>query len=71
MKFASTLIGLSALAASSNAAPLAADTTDVNIVKGLVGFNGTSESQHNRDTATAAPLLDDRTIVLTPTQLST
>jgi hypothetical protein len=45
MKFASTLIGLSALAASSNAAPTAADATDVNASKGLVGINGTSESQ--------------------------
>lgn len=65
MKLASTLIGLSALAASSNAAPTAADTTDVNAGKGLVGINGTSESQQSQNNTTMVALPDDETIVLT------
>ena len=71
MKFASTIIGLSALAASSNAAPTAAGTADLTAEKFLVGLNGTSESHSSHSTVTAMTLLDYANIVLIPIQPST
>lgn len=71
MKLTSTIIGLTALAASSNAAPTAAGTADLSADKFLVGLNGTSESHSSHFTVTAMALPDDVNIVLIPLQPST
>jgi hypothetical protein len=72
MKFASTIIGLTALAASSHAAP-ANDGTGIATEehKGLFAINGTSESQSSHRNAPAMVLLDDRFTLLTSIQPST
>jgi hypothetical protein len=72
MKFASTIIGLTALAASSHAAP-ANDGTGAVIEehKGLVALNGTSESQSSHHNAPAVVLSDKGSTVLTFIQPST
>lgn len=72
MKFASTIIGLTALAASSHAAPVN-DVTDTAIEehKGLVSLNGTSESHSSQRNAPAMALSDNKSIVLTSIQPST
>jgi hypothetical protein len=71
MKFASTIIGLTALAASSNAAPTAGSAADFSTDKVFAGLNGTSESQSSHHAAAAMALSDDATILLTPTQPNT
>ena len=72
MKFTSTIIGLTALAASSHAAPTN-DGTSATIEehKGLFALNGTSESQLSHGNAPAMASSDDKFIVLTSIQLST
>jgi hypothetical protein len=60
MKFASTIIGLTALAASSNAAPVNDSTaTAIEEHKGLASLNGTSESQSSHRNAPAMALSDN------------
>ena len=72
MKFSSTIIGLTALAASSHAAPANDGTgTTADVHKGLVGLNGTSESQLSHFDAPAMALSDNESIVLTYMQSST
>lgn len=72
MKFTSTIIGLTALAASSHAAPANDGTgTTVDAHKGLVSLNGTSESQSSHRDAPAMALSDNKSVVLTSLQPST
>lgn len=72
MKFASTIIGLTALAASSHAAPANDGTgTNADVHKGLVSLNGTSESQSSYHNAPVMAVPDDKCTVLTPRQPST
>ena len=72
MKFASTIIGLTALAASSHAAPANDGTGAITEEhKGLFALNGTSESQLSLRNVHAMALSDDKLIVLTPMQPST
>ena len=72
MKFASTIIGLTALAASSHAAPANDGTGAISQEhKGLFAINGTSESQSSHRNALAMTLLDNEFIVLTSMQPST
>lgn len=72
MKFTSTIIGLTALAASSHAAPANDDTgTAAGVHKGLVNLNGTSESQSSHRDAPAMALSENESNVLTSMQPST